>query len=201
VQRAWACAVQFGVNPTQIAFKEMTSRFNQDENYNDLTNQLIGRGVFLSRKLDGVLFFGNGEDALNDGFWIELGSHGQVHAFSLVWPELQRDKFQPTASAQQIIACIRAFKTMSLPIHEETNYFARLKNFSKAKKLTITKITPYYMEGNYGEMPTNDEPSKFIVPFAELEAVADFGNSNLTVRLLSPIISSEVTRLLENKIK
>jgi hypothetical protein len=31
---------------------------------------------------------------------------------------------------------------------------------------------------------------------AELEAVADFGNSNTTVRLLSPIISSEVSRLL-----
>jgi hypothetical protein len=32
--------------------------------------------------------------------------------------------------------------------------------------------------------------------FAELEAVADFGNSNATVRLLSPILSSETSRLL-----
>jgi hypothetical protein len=201
VQRAWACAVQFGVNPAQIAFKEMTSRYNQDENYNDLTNQLIGRGVFLSRKLDGVLFTDIGDQGANGGFWIEFGSHGQVHAFSLVWPELQRDKLQPTANAQQIITCIRAFKTMSLPIHEEADYFARLKNFAKAKKLTITKIKPYYMEGIYGGMPTNDEPSEFIATFAELEAVADFGNSNATVRLLSPILSSEVSRLLENKIK
>lgn len=199
MQRAWACAAQFGVDPAQIAFKEMTSRFNQDENGNDLTNQLIGRGVFLSRKLDGILFTDIGDQGANGGFWIEFGSHGQVHAFSLVWPELQHDKFQPTASAQQIIACIRAFKTMSLPVHEETDYFARLKNFSKAKKLTITKITPYYMEGIYGGMPTNDELSKFIAPFAELEAVADFGNSNATVRLLSPILSSEVSRLLRAK--
>jgi hypothetical protein len=31
---------------------------------------------------------------------------------------------------------------------------------------------------------------------AELEAVADFGNSNATVRLLSPIIASDASRLL-----
>ncbi|MGH7991542.1 MAG: hypothetical protein ACREDS_15300, partial [Limisphaerales bacterium] len=86
VQRAWACATQLGVDPAQIAFKEMTSRFNQNQNGDDLTNQLCGRGVFLSRKLDGILFWGNGENGGSEGFWIEFGSHGQVHAFSLVWP-------------------------------------------------------------------------------------------------------------------
>jgi len=51
----------------------------------------------------------------------------------------------------------------------------------------------------FGEVPTNDVPCKFVTPFAELEAVADFGNSNATVRLLSPIIASEVSRLLKSK--
>ena len=44
--------------------------------------------------------------------------------------------------------------------------------------------------------PTNNEPAKIVAPVAELEAVADFGNGNAAVRLLSPIISSEVNRLL-----
>ncbi|MGH7990741.1 MAG: hypothetical protein ACREDS_11210 [Limisphaerales bacterium] len=165
----------------------------------NLTNQLCGRGVFLSRTLDGILFFSMGEDALVDGFWIEFGSHGQIRGFSLVWPALKRDKLQPAASPQQIIACIRAFKTMTPPIGKETHYFARIKNLAKAKKLTITKITPYYMEGIYGQTPTNDEPPKVIAPLAELEAVADFGNSNMPVRLLSPVLSSEVGRLLTEK--
>jgi hypothetical protein len=44
-------------------------------------------------------------------------------------------------------------------------------------------------------------PPEFVTPLAELEAVADFGNSNATVKLLSPILSSETSRLLETKIK
>jgi hypothetical protein len=70
---------------------------------------------------------------------------------------------------------------------------------AKAKAFTITKIEPCYSEGVFGEVPTNDVPPEFVTPIAELEAVADFGNSNATVRLLSPIISSEVNRLLKAK--
>ena len=44
--------------------------------------------------------------------------------------------------------------------------------------------------------PPGDEPSKFITPVAELQAVAHVGTSNVTVRLVSPILSSEVARLL-----
>ena len=194
-RRARDRAAELGIDPVQIAFKNITSHFNQDENANDITNQLCGRGVYLSRQLDGVLFWGNGENGDEEGFWIEFGSHGQVRAFSLVWPDLKRDEFLQTASPQQIIACIRAFKTLMPPNHQETDYFQRLKSFANAKKLTVTKITPYYMEGFYGTTPTNDAPSQIIAPFAELEAVADFGNSNATVKLLAPILSSETSRL------
>jgi hypothetical protein len=196
VKRAWACAAQLGVDPAQIMFKEMTSRFNRDGNGEDITNQLCGRGVYLSRHLDGISFWGNGENGNDEGFWIEFGSHGQVRAFSLVWPDLKRSELQRTASPQQIIACIRAFKTMSLPNGNETDYFRRIKNLAKAKKLTITKITPYYSEGIYGEAPANDEPPEIVMPIAELEAVANFGNSNKTLQLLSPILSSDATRSL-----
>ncbi len=194
-RRARDRAAELGIDPVQIAFKDLTSHFNQDENANDITNQLCGRGVYLSRQLDGVLFWGNGENGDEEGFWIEFGSHGQVRAFSLVWPDLKRDEFLQTASPQQIIACIRAFKTLMPPNHQETDYFQRLKSFTNAKKLTVTKITPYYMEGFYGTTPTNDAPPQIIAPFAELEAVADFGNSNATVKLLAPILSSETSRL------
>jgi hypothetical protein len=197
VQGAWACAGQLGVNPAQVALKEMTSRFNQDENYDDLANQVCGRGVFLSRKLDGILFWSSGtEDDSVDGFWIEIGSHGQIRAFSLVWPDLKRDELQPAASPQQIINCIRAQKTIVLPNAGEETYFQRIKALANAKTFTITKITPYYREGTFGEVPTNDVPPEFVTPLAELEAVADFGTSNADVRLLAPVLSSEANRLL-----
>lgn len=197
LKRARAFAAQLGVDLAQVTFKEMTSRFNRDENYNDLTNQLCGRGVFLSRKLDGLLFWSIGtEDDNVDGFWIEFGSHGQVNAFSLVWPDLERRELQQVATSQQIIACIRAQKTIVIPNHNEETYFQRIKMLATAKKFIITKITPYYVEGKFGETPTNDSPAQIIEPIAELEAVADFGNSNSVVRLLSPIVSSETKCLL-----
>jgi len=202
VRRARVCAAQLGVDPAQIEFKEMTSSFNQDEDANDLTNQVCGRGVFLSRKLDGILFWSDGtEDGNFDGFWMEFGSHGQIRAFSLICPELERVELQSAASPQQIIACIRAFKTITLPNRSEQDYFARLKNLSKARKLIITKITPYYREGTWGEMPTNGEPLRLITPIAEIEAIADFGTSNGNVRLFSPIISADADRLLAGKQK
>ena len=51
----------------------------------------------------------------------------------------------------------------------------------------------------YGEMPTNNEPPKFVAPFAELEGVAGYGTSNQTVRLLSPLLSSDAAKWLTNK--
>jgi hypothetical protein len=123
-----------------------------------------------------------------------------IRSFTLTWPNLERYESQPTASPQQIIACIRARKVIVVPDGEE-RYFERVKALANAKKFTITKITPHYGEGVFGEVPTNDVPSKFIAPIAELEAVADFGNSTLTVRLLSPALSSDAIRMLTDKIK
>ncbi|MGB7747563.1 MAG: hypothetical protein WBN75_09780 [Verrucomicrobiia bacterium] len=181
VDRAWERLAQLGIDRSQLVKTNVAS-------YGVY-------GVFFPRQIDGIQFYDESE-----GFsFQQYGSHGKIRNFSVTLPNLQREQNSPTASAQQIIACIRAFKTPSPPNGEEPDYFGRIKNLAKATKLTITKITPYYGEGIYGETPTNNEPSRFVSPIAELEAVADFGNSNTTVRLLSPIISSDVKRLLKTK--
>ena len=192
---------QLGIDLGQVASARLAPHFNKDENYNDITSQICGRSVFLPRLLDGICFADTSDDGGNGGFWIEFGSHGQIEGFSIVWPSLERYEQSQTASPQQIVACIRAFKTMTPPIGQETNYFARIKSFAKAKALIITKIIPYYGEWVYGEMPTEDVPSPIIAPFAELQAVADFGNSNTPVRLFSPILSSQATQILIDKTK
>jgi hypothetical protein len=194
-KRAFEYAVQFGLNRTYLIPKNIYSSSNAAGSDETLTNGICARGIFLSRKLDGVGFYGDANNG-SDGFSIEFGSHGQIRSFSLVWPNLENDQNSPTASPQQIIASIRAHKIIVIPNADEENYFQRVESLANAKTFTITKITPYYGEGVFGEMPTNDVPPEFLTPFAELEAVADFGNNNATVRILSPILSSEVSRLL-----
>lgn len=201
VAQAWKYAFQLGLDPKQLVQKPLTSQScDFDENGREATNHICGRGVYLSRLLDGIAFWGNGDDSPNEGFWIEFGSHGMVRCFSLTWPNLERYESQPAASSQQIISCIRAHKIIVIPDGDE-KYFERVKALANAKKFTITGITPYYGEGVFGEVPTNDVPPKYFPPIAELAAVADFGNSNMTVRLLSPVLSSDVIRLLTVKAK
>lgn len=197
-KRAWGYAPQLGLDPTHLTQQSFFTHFHYSEQTGEkMTNNVCGSGIFLSRQLDGIPFFSADDEGSGaEGFSIEFGSYGQIRFFSFRWSNVERYESRQTASPQEIIHCIRAHKTIVLPNPDEEDYFARLKKLATAKKLTITKITPYYGEGMFVEMPTNDVPPEFVTPFAELEAVADFGNSNATVRLVSPILSSEVSRLL-----
>jgi hypothetical protein len=199
--RAWGYAPQLGLNPRQLSQKSFFTHSNDvDQTGGETTAFICGRGVFLSRQLDGVAFF-SADDTGSDteGFAIEFGSHGQIRSFCFRWSALERYESQQTASVQEISRCIMAHKTIVLPNLDEADYFARLRTLATAKKLTITKITPVYGEGIFGEPQANNAHCKFATPFAELEAVADFGISNATVRLVSPILSSEVKRLLKSQ--
>jgi len=198
-KRAWNAAAQLGLDTNQLVRKNLTSRFcDADEAGNRITNHLCGRGVFLSRRLDGVLFFGTGDRGDGEGFWLELGSSGRIQAYSLTWPKLQRHELSQTASPEQIITCIRSRRVIVFPHDNEEDYFSRLKHLATVKSLTITKVTPYYGEGVFGE-PPKDGPSEFVTPCVELDAIADLGNSNATLRIYSPILSTDVKRLLKTK--
>jgi hypothetical protein len=200
-KRAWKCVPQLGLDPTQMMQKTFfTHLFDVYRTDKDKPDFVCGRGIVLSRQLDGVAFFSadnTGDEG--EGFSIEFGSYGQIRSFSLRWSTLIRYESQPTASLQEITRCIKAHKTVVVPDIGERNYFAQLRTLANAKKLTIIKITPVYAEWVFGTAPTNDVPCKFATPFAELEATADFGTSNATVRLVSPILLSDVNRLLAVK--
>ncbi len=177
VQRAWDRLLQLGIDRREFVKTNAATPGTW--------------GVFLPRQIDRIQTYYESEGFLFQQF----GNHGKIRCFSLTLPNLERQTNSPTATPKQIIACLRAFKTPMAP-GNKPDYFLRVKALAKAKTLTITMITPYYSEGVYGETPTNNEPPNIVAPLAELEAVADFGDSNVTVRLLSPILSSEVTRLL-----
>jgi hypothetical protein len=197
VKRAWDCVPQLGLNSHQMI---QGSFFTHNVDQSSDTNFICGRGVFLSRQLDGVSFFSaDNATSEGEGFSIEFGGDGQIRFFSFRWSVLERYKSEQTASLQEINQLIKAHKTIVLPNGNEENYFARLKTLADAKKLTITKITPYYMDGVFGSIPTNYVACNFAIPCTELDAVADFGSSNATLRLFSPILSSDVKRMLGSK--
>jgi hypothetical protein len=56
-----------------------------------------------------------------------------------------------------------------------------------AKRLVITNLTPYYIEGEYGKTPEVTGSPKTINAFAVLEAVANWGSTNCAVRLAAPL--------------
>ena len=197
IMLALHAAAKFGLDPTKLVQKSLYTRFADAGADGKTTGKIRGRGIFLSRQLDGIIFFSaDNEGDGAEGLSLEMGSYGQIRSFFLRWSDLHRYENHTSASPADVIACIKAHVTMVLPHDGEEDYFPRLKRLAAVKKLTITKLTPYYGEGIFGESPTNDAPAKFAVPFAELEAVADFGKSNCPVQLISPILSSEVHRLL-----
>lgn len=198
-KRAFECAARFGLSLVDLVPKNVYSASNAAGCDQTLTNGICARGIFLSRQLDGVSFWGDANNG-SDGFSIEFGSYGEIRSFYFVWPNLERGRKGIAAKPEEILKCIKKQRTLVLPEGEE-KYFDRIRTLATARTFTITKITPYYGVGVFGEMPTNDTPPQFITPFAELEAIADFGNSNQIVRLLSPVLSSDATRLLTDTIK
>lgn len=195
---AFDCAARLGLDQAQLKAKKVYQGLSGGGCGETSTKNACTRGVLLFRQLDGFSFFGDKNDGV-EGLAIEFGRCGQISAFSLVWPTLAPERKCSTASPDEIIRCIRARRVLVIPVDNEPNFFRRINNLTNATDFTITKIAPYYGEGVFGCAPTSDEPPQVIAPFAELEAVADFGKSNMTLRLLSPILSSEVTRLLGRK--
>jgi len=185
-------APQLGLDPVNLAHAKIYTHLCET---GQTANNVCGRGVFFSRYLDGIGFFSGADDGESaEGYSMEFGAHGKIQAFSVRWSDVEHYKNENTASQDEITRCILAHKAIVMPDFKDDD-FDRLKKLATAKKFTIIKITLYYGEGLFGEVPTNDVPSQFATPFAELEAVADFGNSNAAVKLLVPILSSETSRL------
>lgn len=148
--------------------------------------------ISLPRKVDGIAFRDDME-----GFSVQYGPRGEILNLSLLWPLLERVAQERAVGADEIIRCMRAFKTPVLPGNDEADYLGRVKSLASIRTLTITNITPYYTEGRYAEQPSETEPEKFVEPIAVLDAIADWGVTNAPVKLLAPFIASDVNRLMK----
>lgn len=186
---AWKYAHQLGLDTNKLALKNFYTHFsNIDQSQDTETNPVCGRGIFLSRQLDGISFFTDETGDGGEGFSIEFGGHGVIRSFSLYWSNVRRYENIPTFGPQEIVHNIQMHKILVLPDADEEGYFTRLQKLASVRRVIVTKITPYYFEGVFGEVPTNNAPAKLITPVAELDAIADIGNSNEVVHILTPII-------------
>jgi hypothetical protein len=176
LNRTWQYALRLGLDRALLVHKDNDSR------------------VSLCRRIDGIAFQDESE-----GFSVQYGARGEILSFSLIWPRLERLGQERVISPDEIVRCIREFKTPLLPKHKERHYFERIKALSSLKSLTIIKITPYYSEGRYGEQPRDIERPKFIGPLAILDGIADWGSTNAAIQLFSPLLSSDADRLLSVK--
>jgi hypothetical protein len=138
------------------------------------TTSINRRGVMLARAIDGVSFLGKGT---RDGCSIEFGNHARISQIRLLWRNLKRERLYPTATPETLIKWIREGKAGWEPPPAD-----RFTDWPAVKKLTITKITAYYFGNRHFEI------QDWVYPYATLEAIADTGNTNMTVYLHCPIL-------------
>lgn len=131
--------------------------------------QIIGREVSLARCLDGIAFFGKGSLG---GFSIEFGNSAKVASFELLWRNLMPERLGTTGSADDIIAAIKAGKSVqSTP-----------SDVSRVNRLSLTSVTPFYL-GSYW-----DTQQDFCYPIVVLEGEGDSEDGKQAVGLLCPIL-------------
>lgn len=164
-QNAKGHLLTFGEKRTRGYFDRRRGKYVDDE--------LIARGIFFNRRIDGVNFAGIG---IGSGCEIMFGNHAKIANFKLVWRNLQPYEHRQVACPDEIIRYIR--DGQAVMTHKN------LVNPADVKRLTITDCSPLYM-GAAGE-----ETQDFVYPFAQLEAIASLGDTNENIQLYCPILST-----------
>jgi hypothetical protein len=158
--------VTFGTEEKRSYFDRATGKYIDDE--------VLERGIYFNRRVDGINFAGIG---LGGGCEIVYGNHAKIAELRLLWRNLKPAERHEVASPNQMVQWIRQGKAVLT--HKN------LVNPSEVKKLTITDMSPLYM-GASGE-----ETQNLVFPFAQLEATADLGYTNVPIQLYCPILSMD----------
>ncbi len=166
-QRTDGHLITFGEKETRGYFDRRSKKYIDDE--------VIARGIFFNRRIDGVNFAGIGAGG---GCQIKFSNHAKIADFRLVWRNLQPYKQYRVASPDEILSYIR--DGQAVLTHKN------LVNPADVKKLTITDCSPLYMGAD------GKEAQDLVYPFAQVEAVADLGTSSTNIQLYCPILSTNL---------
>jgi hypothetical protein len=173
VKLAWHYLFLLGVDRSEV-ITPLRGHSDSEMRFNYKTGRLLWKGIFqrtvgCDRRIDGL-------KAIGGNFNIVFGSHATIKSFDLSWPALLPYECHPVAGQNEIINYIRRGQAV-LPVVQ-----FNFKKLSKTKRLTVTKITPYYFY----------EPSEdgLFHPFAQLEVSANLGKTNFNFQLRCPILST-----------
>jgi hypothetical protein len=137
--------------------------------------------VVFYRAFDGIEFSGG---CARGGGLIDFAHDAKISHILVSWRNYKREKRYPAATPETLLKWIREGKAVWWPAGGAPTY----PDWDSAKKIAITKITPLYYSEAYDE---NDTPQYAAYPFAEMEAVADIGTTNLIFNLDCPIIGDD----------
>ena len=161
----------------RIVFSEETTIFYKAKGMPAYATNISMCAVTFKRTLDGVEISGGSARGGSD---IEIGNHAKIYRILVSWREYERDKLYPIATPKTLLMWIREGKAVWYPSPD-----SQVTELSFVKKMTITKVTPYYYSDAYG---VDDKPYDWAAPFAEMEATIDNGVTNFNVRIDCPII-------------
>ena len=149
------------IEPGQFAVKEGTSepyvyRSVRDRSFNDpdtgqKVKEVIRRGVSFVRRLDGINFTGMGADG---GVAVAFGPRDRLASLEVVWRNLERHKSYAVMQPAEIVRAVKNGEARLVPMDGG--------NAQTASRLTIVKVTPFYL-GQAGETA-----QEFVYPFAAL---------------------------------
>jgi hypothetical protein len=176
IKLAWDYLFRLGIDRSQAmqphAHVDMESMYKKNEiDWQGPYKCTVG----VSRRIDGIRAYGG-------NFRIVFRNHAEVESIDLSWPDLVPYECHPVANVTEIINYIKNGQAV-LPVPE-----FHFESLAKLKRLTVTKITPYYFFE-----PASDG---LFHPFAELEVTADLGKKNyrgeekLDLILRCPILST-----------
>lgn len=149
------------------------------------TTNLHAREVTFMRSLGGVQVFGG---SARGGCSILIGHHGKIANIEASWRSYHPDPPQPVAKPQTFLKWIREGKAVWRFRQDQWPS----PDWPSAKKLVITKVTPYYFSEGYSEY---DTPLNWAAPFAELEARVETAQTNSMIYLDCPIIEPDTTHV------
>lgn len=162
-QKANGHLITFGTEQSRGYFDRRRGKY--------IDNEVIARGIFFSRRIDGVSFVGIG---VGGGCKVIYGNHARLTDFELVWRNLLPYERYHTATPTEITQIIRDGKAVLT--HKN------VVNPREVTKLTITDVSPLYMSA------PGREVQDFVYPFAQVEALAEIGGTNQAIQLYCPIL-------------
>jgi len=164
-QRTDGHLITFGENKTRGYYDRGTGHYIDDE--------VMTRGIFFSRRIDGVNFLGIG---VRGGCEVEFANKAKISEINLIWRNYKRYEQYKVASPEAIEHFILSNKS----ILTKKNFV----NSIEVKSLIITGIEPAYIGAN------EFEKQDYLYPFAKVEATAKMGTNDVGISLYCPILTT-----------